>query len=158
MSHNTFTPVFTVLRYALHALVIGLSILVAVRAVTTPVPGTAAGRVVVTMALAAVFLATYLAGAMLGSPLTTRHGTHTSTSPVATMQPTRGQSHRMQYLWLIILCAEWAILIVLSTDAAFLVFPLFFLILHLVRLPWSIFAVVLATALAIVTLASCSSH
>lgn len=58
--------------------------------------------------------------------------------------------HRAAALaWLAMLCAVWLALLVLTADAAYLVFPLFFFQLHLLRIRAAIVAVVVSTAVSI---------
>ncbi|MFC4225294.1 sensor histidine kinase [Lysinibacter cavernae] len=134
MKHTSLNSVFTGLRYGLHALIIGLSVLVVLRAFQhgdSPVAAAgdpAYGWVVLTLVV--LFLAVYVSGAWL---------------PNETPSPTR-------LVWLTVLTALWVVLAVLTPEAAFLVFPLFFLYLHLVPLPWNVLVVLMTTGVAIVTL------
>ncbi|MGV8896868.1 MAG: sensor histidine kinase [Rhodoglobus sp.] len=128
MIHTALTPVFIGLRTSLHVLVATLTALVAVRAIVLGLD-----TAVVIVALSVLLLATYALG-----------GT------VARL----GRSGRKGYAWawLVALCAEWLALVWLIPDAAYLVFPLFFLLLHVLPFPWGIAGVLAATSLAIVAL------
>lgn len=123
LPHSALTPVFTGLRIGLHILVTVLTLFVIVRASfgVWPWPG-------FIVALACVFLGTYVAGSYLAR-------TRTSTWIVP--------------VWLVLLMALWLLLTVLSSDAAYIVFPLFFLQLHVLPLRWGIPAVLVSVVLAI---------
>jgi len=100
-----------------------LTALVIVRALfgVWPLPG-----VVVT--LAALFLGVYIGGGNLAR-------THTAPWVIP--------------VWLITLMALWLVLTLFASDAAYLVFPLFFLQLHVLPLRWGIPAVMISVLLAI---------
>lgn len=132
MSHTALTPVFVGLRTSLHALFVALVALVVVRALLDGNPHT-----VVVISLAALLLATYGFGGALARRATATGANARSTST---------------YLWALVLTLEWCSLVWLSQDAAYLVFPLFFLYLHLLPRGWRTFAVLGSTALAIVAL------
>lgn len=123
LPHSALTPVFTVLRIGLHVMIGALTALVIVRALfgVWPLPG-----VVVT--LAALFLGVYIGG---GNLARTHHAPWVI--PV----------------WLITLMALWLVLTLFASDAAYLVFPLFFLELHVLPLRWGIPAVMISVLLAI---------
>ncbi|WP_330250503.1 sensor histidine kinase [Nocardia sp. NBC_00565] len=121
MHSSPFTPVFTALRLGLHVLVTTLAVVVAVRAL---LPG--AGHPLGVVALTAVFLAVYFAGALVG-----RH-------PAGIR------------LWLAALTVLWLGLVVLAPDAGYLAFGIFFLYLHLLPRPWSLLAVGAATVVAVI--------
>lgn len=126
MAHTALTPVFAGLRAGLHILFVALALLVLARALVTD---TSASAAVVVLTL--VLLGSYALGGYLA----------------------RGPGSRMlRYLWLAVLSAEWLALVWLIPEAAYLVFPLFFLYLHVLRHGWGIVAVFGATALAIVAL------
>ncbi|RFA16335.1 two-component sensor histidine kinase [Subtercola boreus] len=127
MAHNALTPVFVGLRAGLHVLVIALTALVILRAILTPTDASVA------VVLVAVFLGlTYAVGAVL--PRTVRSG--------------RG----LRLVWLAALTVEWVVLLWLSPDAAYLVFPLFFLFLHLLGRWWGSAAILGSTIVAICAL------
>ncbi|MFI8352411.1 sensor histidine kinase [Streptomyces cyaneofuscatus] len=144
MDSRSHTPVTAALRLCLHALLTGLLALVAVRAVGEGAPH--AGAVV---ALTLVTAGVYGAGALAGRPGPTR------TTPVqpegraralaASMRP----GTRAAALWLAALCALWLGLLVLSPDALWVAFPLYFLQLHLLPTRWGVPAVVVTAAAAI---------
>ncbi|WP_280442975.1 sensor histidine kinase [Nocardia brasiliensis] len=120
MHSSPLTPVFTALRYGLHVLVTALAVVVAVRAL---LPG--ASHPLPVVALTALFLLTYFAGAVLN-----------------------GRPGGIQ-LWLAALTVWWLGLVVLAPDAGYLAFGLFFLYLHLLPRPWSLVAVAASTAIAV---------
>ena len=126
MSPTPLTPVFVGLRTGLHALFVALTAVVVARAVL--VPGPQSGT---TVALSLLVLATYA----LGAVLTRRHD-----------GLARGRA------WLGVLTLEWACLLWLSPDAAYLVFPLFFLYLHLLGRWWGPVAVGSTTVVVVVAL------
>lgn len=109
VSPSALRPVFVALRLGLHVLVVGLTLFVVVRALL----GDGAGELPVTV-LAIVFLAWYGVGVAAAH----RHF------------PTWARA-----LWLVGLLVLWAALSVLTPDAAFLAFPLFFLELHVLAAP-----------------------
>ncbi|WP_245672894.1 sensor histidine kinase [Aldersonia kunmingensis] len=125
MAHAPLTPVFTGLRVGLHALVVALTILVVARAVLVP---TASSTAIIS--LAGLLLVTYGFGAVVAS-----RGGRTAGS-----------------LWLGVLTGTWIALIWLTPDAAYLVFPLFFLYLHLLGRWWGSAAILASTAVAILAL------
>ena len=107
MAHRALTPVFVGLRTGLHVLFTVLIVLVVARAALSPTDAPAA-----VIALAVLLLVTYLVGAFLA------RGDSPST-------------HRRSSVWLALVTVEWLVLVWLSPEAAYLVFPLFFLYLHL---------------------------
>ncbi|WP_378734152.1 sensor histidine kinase [Nocardia brasiliensis] len=121
MHSSPLTPVFTALRLGLHVLVTALAVVIAVRAL---LPG--AAHPIPVVALTAGFLVTYFAGAVLSA----RRG---------------GLA-----IWLTALTVWWLGLVLLAPDAGYLAFGLFFLYLHLLPRPWSLVAVAVATAIAVV--------
>lgn len=123
LPHSALTPVFTTLRIGLHILITALTALVVVRALfgVWPLPG-----VVVTLAV--LFLGVYIAGGHLAR-------THAAPWIIA--------------VWLITLMALWLVLTLFASDAAYLVFPLFFLQLHVLPLRSGIAAVTISVLLAI---------
>ncbi|WP_368498878.1 sensor histidine kinase [Herbiconiux sp. A18JL235] len=127
MTHP-LTPVFVGLRTGLHLVFTALVALVVARAVV--VPGPATGAVVAT---SVVLLAVYAAGAFAAR---------------------RGRPRRLPALaWLLTLSVLWLALLVLTPEAAYLVFPLFFLYLHLLGRIGGPIAVAVVTATAVVALA-----
>ncbi|MFJ3392399.1 sensor histidine kinase [Leifsonia aquatica] len=128
MAHTALTPVFVGLRTGLHVLFVVLAGLVIVRALVVPSSSTIA-----IVAVAVVLIATYFVGAALARGAGPR-------------------GHAAGLIWLALLTVEWAALLWLSTEAAYLVFPLFFLYLHLLGGRWGAVAILLSTAAAIVAL------
>ncbi|SEB05498.1 sensor histidine kinase [Leifsonia sp. 21MFCrub1.1] len=128
MAHTALTPVFVGLRTGLHVLFLALTALVAARALLSPTP--ASGAVIV---LCVVLAATYLAGAFLA-----RRGRTASKAPAVA--------------WLALLTLEWMALLWLIPEAAYLVFPLFFLFLHLLGRTWGPLAILASTVVAICAL------
>ncbi|WP_348787186.1 sensor histidine kinase [Leifsonia sp. NPDC080035] len=127
MNHSALTPVFTALRVGLHALVIGLAGYVLVRScVSVAATGRWAPEGVV-IGVSVLFVATYAVAGPLRSRL-------------------RGP---FRLVWLAALTVEWIVLAALTPDATFLVFPLFFLALHLLPVPWSVVAVGCLTVAAV---------
>jgi len=127
MAHTALTPVFVGLRTGLHVLFIALTALVIVRAIVAPTDASAAVIVV-----AIVLAATYALGAALTRSLRARGA--------------------LQRGWLAVLTIEWAALLWLIPDAAYLVFPLFFLYLHLLGRWWGSAAILASTVVAICAL------
>lgn len=121
----TSTSVAVALQWGLHALIVGLGVLVVVRALSGDAihPGAA-------IVLVAAFEAVYLAGAVLARRLA-----------------------RLRHLWVASLAVLWLGTVVLAPDAAFLAFPLFFLCLHLLRGWWGPLSVAAVAVVAIVGLA-----
>lgn len=128
MAHTALTPVFVGLRTGLHVLFLLLAGLVVVRAVVVPTPGSAA-----VIAVALVLVLTYAVGAFLA-------------------RGAGGRGRAAGLIWLAALTLEWAVLLWLSTEAAYLVFPLFFLYLHLLGARRGAVAILLTTAAAICAL------
>ncbi|MFZ2240869.1 MAG: sensor histidine kinase [Gordonia amarae] len=129
MSHSTLAPVFTGLRSGLHALLVGLAVFAVVRAFVVSSPVAAW-----TLLVGAGFVGVYLSGAWAA-----RTGT-----PFTRPAPAIG--------WVFALTVLWAVLTWLRPEGAYLVFPLFFLYLHVLRGRHGVVAVVAATAFAIVAL------
>lgn len=127
MAHTALTPVFVGLRTGLHVLFAALLVVVVARAVLDPRDASAA-----VIALALALGVTYALGALLART---------------------AQSRRLATsCWLAALTAEWLVLTWLIADAAYLVFPLFFLYLHLLGKWWGSAAILASTAFAIVAL------
>lgn len=106
MSHSTLAPVFTGLRLGLHALLLGLAAFAVVRAFVVESP-----TAVATLVAGTAFVAAYAAGALLARG----------------RRPRRG----IALVWIAALTVIWGVLVWLSPEGAYLVFPLFFLYLHL---------------------------
>jgi signal transduction histidine kinase len=127
MAHTALTPVFVGLRTGLHVLFLALAGLVIVRAVLVPTDAS-----VTVIALTVVLVVTYAFGAVL-----------TRTTRARGIAP---------LVWLAVLTVEWAVLLWLIPDAAYLVFPLFFLFLHLLGRWWGSAAILGSTIVAICAL------
>jgi signal transduction histidine kinase len=128
MAHSTLTPVFVGLRTGLHVLFAALLALVVVRVVVVQ-----DDTVWAESGLAALFAVLYVLGAR-----------------VATVR--RSRRALVGALWITGLTAVWVALLVLVPEAAYLVFPLFFLYLHVLPRIVGPAAVVVATAVAVVAL------
>jgi signal transduction histidine kinase len=124
MSHRPLAPVFAGLRIGLHALFAGLLALVVVRVVLT-------GAGAMPIVLAVVLGAIYGAGAWIA----------------------RGGRSAAGVIWVLALTVVWAALVWLVPEAAYLVFPLFFLYLHVLPGAAGPLAVVATTALTIAAFA-----
>lgn len=123
MAHATLTPVFVGLRVGLHVLLVGL-------AAFAVVPGFVTERSSAPWALliAILFVAVYAGGVLL---------------PRKRVPAT---------LWVAALTLLWAVLVWLAPEGAYLVFPLFFLYLHVLPGAGGIIAVIASTAIAILAL------
>ena len=108
LPHSALTPVFSGLRIGLHVLIAALTALVVVRALLDPAADTP-----VVVGLALLFLLSYAGGSRLA------------------------RLRRWRWVvpaWMTVLVLEWLVLTLLAPDAAFIVFPLFFLQLHVLPL------------------------
>jgi len=132
VNHTALTPVFVGLRTALHVLFTALTALVIVRAFVDGNPNT-----VSVVALALLLIGTYSFGGVLAR------------RAIAAGSPAQSTS---TYVWALVLSCEWFVLVWLIPEAAYLVFALFFLYLHLLPSGWRTFAVLGSAALAIVGL------
>jgi signal transduction histidine kinase len=128
MAHSTLSPVFVGLRTGLHVLVAALVALVVVRVLVADSPRTGPA-----LALAAAFAVLYLLGARVRLVRASRRAA-------------------VGAVWITALTAAWIALLVLVPDAAYLVFPLFFLYLHTLPRAVGPIAVVVATLVAVVAL------
>lgn len=127
MAHTALTPVFAGLRTGLHVLFIALTGFVIARAIHAPTDASVTVIVVsVTLGL------TYALGAVL-TGITRARGL-------------------LRLGWLTVLTGEWVVLLWLIPDAAYLVFPLFFLYLHLLGRWWGAAAILVSTLVAICAL------
>ncbi|WP_328967805.1 sensor histidine kinase [Streptomyces sp. NBC_00239] len=115
MEPRPLTPVSRILRLCLHALLLGLLALAAVRATADAEP-----RAGWTVAAAAVMAALYCAGVR---------------APAVRSSPRAGA------LWLAVLLVAWAGLLAVSPLGVWIAFPLYFLHLHLLPLRWAVPAV-----------------
>ncbi len=129
--HSALTPVFTGLRWALHLLLIALIIFAMVHADIAAAPHTLAIQV-----LGAAMLVVYLGGAA-----------------VAHMGRLSGRMLRViSFIWIGVLTLIWACMLMVSVDAAFVVFPLFFLFLHVLPVTAGVTAVIVTTTMSIAML------
>jgi signal transduction histidine kinase len=128
MVHRDLTRVFLVLRIGLHVLFVALLALVVVRVVLLGTPLVWPGLV-----LAVLLGLVYLAG-------------------IWVIHVPAERRRLASVLWLAALSAIWIGLLFLVPEAAYLVFPLFFLYLHLLPMPYGPVAVLVATAVSIVAL------
>lgn len=126
MRSSALTPVFVVLRVALHLLVVVLLGVLFVTVLLNPRPGGVA-----TIVLAVTVTLTYLFGMIAHE---------TIRRPVTAI------------VWLIVLTAEWLALAALTPVATYLVFPLYFLYLHAFPIAWGIVVCVLATGASMLAL------
>ncbi|WP_144785817.1 sensor histidine kinase [Microbacterium sp. BH-3-3-3] len=124
MSHRPLAPVFTGLRVGLHALFGGLLALVVARVLLT-------NGSMLALVLAGVLGVVYLAGLWVA----------------------RSGRSRRSVVWVSALTVVWAALVWLVPEAAYLVFPLFFLYLHVLPGVAGPLAVVGTTALTIAAFA-----
>ncbi|MGB3306561.1 MAG: sensor histidine kinase [Thermomicrobiales bacterium] len=128
MKHSYLIPVFTWLRVSLNLLFAFLVGFVIVRAL---VSSSTDDVKTVTIAVAVVLLVTYGAGGLLARQKLL-------------------ENRRIAGMWLGGLTVEWLILALISPDAIFIVFPLFFLYLHLLPTTPGVAMVVLSTVAAII--------
>ncbi|UGT57884.1 sensor histidine kinase [Nocardia asteroides] len=153
MNSSPLTPVVTTLRLGLHVLVTVLAVVVAVRAL---LPG-GGGHGVLVVGLTIVWLVVYFAGTEMPRRSGDRRvpdsvGNQTGAGRTATMPtnpPAPVWSSWSVWVWLASLTALWLALLALTPDAVYLAFGLFFVYLHLLPRPWSLLAVVLATAVGV---------
>lgn len=124
MSSPTLAPIFVGLRMGLWVLFGGLTLFVVARALLVS-PTVSA----VLIAVALAMLATYA----LGSISARR----------------RQPSVRAASVWLGVLLAEWIVLLLMTPDAAYIAFPLFFVALHVWGSWWGSVAVVGIAAIAV---------
>ncbi len=134
---SALNPVFLGLRIGLHSLVLGLVVLVIATAGAAGFPG----AMVLTI-VAVVFLGSYAFGAMLGRSLA---GAGKTGGAVGAIRSGAWAAPA----WLGVLTAEWLVLAALSAEAMYLVFPLFFLYLHVLAGWRGPVAVLVTTLLAI---------
>ncbi|WP_311258304.1 sensor histidine kinase [Microbacterium sp. WCS2018Hpa-9] len=121
MAHTALTPVFVGLRTGLHVLFFALTGLVIARAVFDPSDSS-----VTAILLALIVAGTYASGVLLAR---LSHG-----------------RRLLSLVWVALLTLEWLGLLWVSADAAYLVFPLFFLFLHLLG-RWAGSAAILASTI-----------
>ncbi|MHA7984815.1 sensor histidine kinase [Rathayibacter sp. CAU 1779] len=134
MVHDNLTRVFLVLRIGLHVLFVALLALVIVRVALLDPPHMWLG-----LTLAVLLGLVYLGGLLV----------------VRAPAPRRRLA---SVVWLALLSIIWIALLFLVPEAAYLVFPLFFLYLHLLPMPYGLIMVLVATAVAIVALGMHSGY
>lgn len=125
-AHSALTPVFLTMQMGLHALMIGLTVFVSIRALMGAWPMPA-----LIVSLCVLLLAVYGLGVF--------------------------SAHRAvplwaQALWFAALVAVWLALTLLAPDGAYIVFPIFFLALHLFPPRWSVPVVAATLLMSIVAL------
>ncbi|GAB3190484.1 sensor histidine kinase [Nesterenkonia suensis] len=101
-------------------------------------------------ALALVFAAVYVAGTLVE-----RRVSESSMSASSSAGPLRTASALGQggtLVWLFVVTGLWGGLLAVSADFAWVAFPLFFLHLHLLRIPWAVVAVAGLTAAVVLAL------
>ncbi|HSN42900.1 MAG TPA: sensor histidine kinase [Propionibacteriaceae bacterium] len=125
MAQTALTPVFVGLRTGLHVLFLALTVLVFARAVLVP---TGSSGAVITLSV--VLAVTYGLGAVF-------------------TLPARADGGRWGRVWVTALTVEWVVLLWLIPEAAYLVFPLFFLYLHILGRRWGSAAIIASTVVAI---------
>lgn len=113
---------FVGLRNGLHLLLVGLAVLAIVRVFVVN-----ESDAVAVLVLAIIFLATYALGAWL-------------------------LRRSLAEIWLLLLTLEWFGLVWLTPEAAYLVFPLFFLYLHVLPRPIGPVAVIASAILAVIAI------
>ncbi|MFC9028494.1 sensor histidine kinase [Streptomyces arboris] len=151
MDSRSHTPVTAALRLCLHALLTGLLALVAVRAVGEGAPHTGA-VVALTLVTAGVYGAGTPVRALAGTPGPAGTGGRTGAGARVASVRQRASVRpgtKAAAVWLAALCALWLALLVLSLDALWVAFPLYFLQLHLLPTRWGVPAVVVTAAAAI---------
>ncbi|GAB0101794.1 sensor histidine kinase [Nocardia sp. JMUB6875] len=124
MHRSPLTPVFSALQLGLHALVVALTVVVAVQEVV------AGSHTAVVIVLAGLFLGVYFAGGRFRHDLVGAR------------------------VWLALLTVLWLGLVTVAPLAVYLVFGLFFLYLHLLPRYWGLVAVAAATVVAVVGFAA----
>ena len=131
MAHSTLAQVSSGLRLGVHGLLLGLTVFAVARAFVVSSP-----QAVPTLIAGVAFLAVYFAGAW---------ATRTTGRP-------RWASARLGLAWVGLLSLLWAVLVWLSPEGAYLVFPLFFLYLRVLPGIGGVMAIVVSTAFAILAL------
>jgi signal transduction histidine kinase len=126
--HHNLTRVFFALRLGLHVLFAVLLVFVIVRILLLDPP-----RMWLGLTLAVLLGLVYLAG-------------------IWVIRVPASRRRAVSLLWLGVLSLVWMALLFLVPESAYLVFPLFFLYLHLVPTPWGPILVVVATGVAILAL------
>lgn len=141
MTRSTLAPVFAGLRYGLHALLVGLTVFAVARAMVIASP-----HAMIALYAAVAFVAVYAWGALAARQ--GRNARVAGAHPVAE----QGSPRWMPVLWVMALTAIWVVLFWAAPDGAYLVFPLFFLYLHVLPLAAGIIAILITTAIAVTAL------
>ncbi|QYF72329.1 sensor histidine kinase [Cryobacterium sp. PAMC25264] len=128
MAHTALTPIFVGLRTGLHGLFITLVGLVVGRALLVP-----SSNSVAVVVVSLILLVTYAAGGLF-------------------VRAARTRGRLPGFLWLTLVSVEWLVLLSLSSLAAYLVFVLFFLYLHILGRGFGTLMVLITTGVAIVAL------
>ncbi|PFG30366.1 sensor histidine kinase [Paramicrobacterium agarici] len=131
MRHSALTPVFTGLRWALHALLVALVVFAMVHASVVQ-----SAHEVAVHVLGSAMLVVYLGGAAV-SRVRWLTGRRLSIFAI---------------VWIGVLTLVWLSMLMVTLDAAYIVFPLFFLFLHLLPMTAGIVMVVVSTTLTIAML------
>ncbi|WP_166980172.1 sensor histidine kinase [Paramicrobacterium fandaimingii] len=131
MRHSALAPVFTGLRWALHALLVALIVFASVHAEVLQSEHARAVQV-----LGGAMLVVYFGGA---------GAAHLSVF-------TGKRLSLFSYVWIGLLGLVWLGMLMVTMDAAYIVFPLFFLFLHLLPMTAGIVSVVVSTTLTIAML------
>ncbi|MBK0420991.1 sensor histidine kinase [Leucobacter sp. CSA2] len=167
--HAALAPMFTVLRIGLHALFLGLA---AFAAIASFLRGGHAGAWGGDLAI--LLIVVYLAGAIGARRMRARQDRSAGSAGLAGAAGLAGSSRAAAtaapaapgaaaaapaagpgirgVIWVLTLTALWAGLVWLAPEGAYIVFPLFFLFLHLIPGPLGYVAIVLSTGLAILGL------
>lgn len=175
MNGHRLASVFTGLRWGLHALVVVIGAIVILRALAVATP-----RAWVALAATVLFLVLYAVGSLDGARRSERNATALGergergqpggsgasewsltdaaplghgARPASAMGRASGTAASPAAIaGVLALLVLWAIAAFCLPEAAYLVFPLFFLMLHLLGTPWGPVAVLVSTVLAIVAL------
>lgn len=130
--HATLSPVFAGLRLGLHVLLLGLLVLPVATSYLS-----SSGHFLPVLIIAVGFLAVYAGGAVFGHLRETRSPAARTSQAVA---------------WVAALTLLWTVLVWLSPEGAYLVFPLFFLYLHVLPSPGGLITVIVTTGIAVLAL------
>ncbi|WGD36870.1 sensor histidine kinase [Lysinibacter sp. HNR] len=127
MPHSILAPVFIGLRIGLHSLLMGLTVFAVARAFIVSSPDA-----MWVLIAGVAFVAVYLAGAW-----------------AARTADDRRLPHSFVAAWVALLTLLWVVLMWLSPEGAYLVFPLFFLYLHVLPVAGGVAAILVTTGFAI---------
>ncbi|OMH31492.1 sensor histidine kinase [Tersicoccus sp. Bi-70] len=138
---SSLTRISVTLAVALHVLVVGLCVVIVVNARDDGLPAVA-----LELALVLVFLAVWFTGVAIARA-----------RPPGRGRPGRRRPGRRRRgapaVWLAVLSLAWLLLILVSDDAVYLAFPLFFVLLHLLPVARGVVAVIVATVVAVLAFA-----